>query len=147
MKIGNRLIDISLRRSLLREQFLGTGCVHFREFERSLRVGQVAFRLRDRGLKKSRIDLRDHLASFHLRIKIHEQLRDISRDLTAHLHVDHGIQRAGRSNGLGNGAARYRCGLIICSASVPALPDDKRDNEQPSDEREPGKKTFHASGG
>jgi hypothetical protein len=138
MKIGNCLIDVSWRRSLLREQFLGAGCVHFRQFQRSLRVGQVAFRLRDRGLKKRRIDLRDHLSSFHLRIKIHEQLRDISRDLTAHLHVDHGIQPAGRSDGLGDGAARYCCGLIICSAAVPALPDDKRENEQPGDEGEPG---------
>jgi hypothetical protein len=69
MKIGNCLIDVSWRRSLLREQFLGAGCVHFRQFQRSLRVGQVAFRLRDRGLKKRRIHLRDHLSSFTWELK------------------------------------------------------------------------------
>jgi hypothetical protein len=78
MKSGHRLIDISLRRSLLRKQVLCALCVHFRQLKRGLCVGQVALCLRNRGLKKRRIDLRDHLTRFHLRIKIHEQLRDIS---------------------------------------------------------------------
>jgi hypothetical protein len=33
------------------------------------------------------------------------------------------------------------------TANRTQLPDDKRDNEQPGDEGEPGKETFHASGG
>ena len=72
MKIGDRLVDISLRRSLLCKQFLGARCIHFRQLKRGLRVGQVALCLRNGGLKQHRIDLRNHLARFHLGIKIHE---------------------------------------------------------------------------
>ena len=78
MKIGHRLIHISLRRSLLRKQFLRARRIHLRKFERGLRIRQIALRLRDRCLKKRRIDLRNHLAGFHLGIKIREQLGDIS---------------------------------------------------------------------
>jgi len=78
MKVCHCLIQIGLRRSLLRKQFLGARPVHFREFERGLRIRQIPFRLRDRCLKKRRIDLGDHLAGFHVGVKIREQLRDIS---------------------------------------------------------------------
>jgi len=60
-----------------------------------------SLRLRDRCLKKRRINLRDYLACFDLRIKIDKQLRDVAGDLAADLDIDHGIEGAGRGDHLG----------------------------------------------
>ena len=88
-------------------------------------------------LEERGINLRDHLAGFDLRIKIDKQLSDIPRDLAAHLHVDDGIERAGRSHCLCNRAARDRCSLIVCTATVAALAYHRGDNEQHDDECDP----------
>ena len=62
--------------------------------ERGLCVGQIALSLSNRCLKKRRVDLGDYLAGFHLGIKIHKQLCDISRNLAPHLHINYRIERA-----------------------------------------------------
>src|SRR5205823_9955309 len=69
MKGRHCLIDVSLRRSLLRKQFLCPFAVHSRELKRGLGVCQISLRLSDGGLKKSRIDLGDHLAAFTCELK------------------------------------------------------------------------------
>src|SRR5207244_65982 len=147
MKICQRLVQVRLRGGFPGKQLLRALCVYPCELERSLRAGQIALGLSDRGLKKSRINLRHDLAGFHLRIKIREQLRDVPRDLAAYLHVDHGIECAGCGNRLRNWPARNRCSLIISSATVAALPHDKRDEQQPDNSDEPGDETFHLSSG
>ena len=113
MKVGHRLIEIGLRGILFRDQLLGARRIELRELERRLRIGQIAFGLRDARLKNDGIDLRDHLARFHRRIKIDEQLLNVARDLTAHLHVYDRIQRAGRGDRLRDRTARDRDGLIF----------------------------------
>jgi len=84
--------------------------------------------LGDSGLKKRRINLRYYLAGFDLRIKIHEQLRDVPRDLAANLHVDHRIERARRGNRLSDAAAGYFCRLIIRSASIAEMANNDCNN-------------------
>ena len=66
MKGSRRLIEILLRRIFLGKKFLGPRRVYFCELKRRLRGREIAFGLRDRCLKQSRINLRDGLASFHL---------------------------------------------------------------------------------
>ncbi len=63
-------------------------------------------------LENDRIDLRDHVAGFHDRIKIRGQLLNVTRHLAAHLNVLDRIQRAGRRHRLRNGPTRHRRGLI-----------------------------------
>ena len=147
MKGRHCLIDVSLRRSLLRKQFLCPFAVHSRELERGLGVCQISLRLSDGGLKKSRIDLGDHLARFHLRIKIRKQFCDISRNLAAYLHINDWIERACGRDSLGDGAARDHRSLIICRASVATLTENGRDNQQRNNDGKPGDKTFHSSNG
>jgi hypothetical protein len=72
------LVQIGLRRSFSGKKFLDASGIYFCEFERGLRIRQVAFGLSDSCLKERRIDLGDYLAGFYLGIKIHKQLRDIS---------------------------------------------------------------------
>jgi hypothetical protein len=78
MKICHRLVQIGLRGSFPGKKFLRASGIYFGELERGLCVGQIAFSLSDGCLKKHWIDLGDYLAGFHLGIKIHKQLRDIS---------------------------------------------------------------------
>ena len=78
MKIRYCLVEVRLGGGLPGKKFLDARGVHFRELERGLRAGQIAFGLRDRSLKQYGIDLRNQLARFHVRIKIHEQLLDVA---------------------------------------------------------------------
>ena len=146
MKGRHCLIDVSLRRSVLREQFLCPSRIYFCELKRGLGVRQISLRLGDSGLKKRWIDLGHDLACFYLRIKIGEQLRDVPRDLAAHLYVDDGIERARGGYCLCNRASRDGGNLIIASAAVAALPHHGSDNEQPNDQSDPRDKTFHLHG-
>ena len=91
MKIGQGLIKIGLRRILLRDERLGACLIQAREFERRLRIGQVTLCLIDIRLKNHGIDLCNHLARFHDRVKIDEELLNISRDLASNLDVLHRV--------------------------------------------------------
>jgi hypothetical protein len=124
------LVQIGLRGSFPGEKFLDASGIYFGEVERGLCVRQIAFSLSDGCLKKRWVDLGDHLAGFHLGIKIHKQFCDISRNLAPHLHINDRIERARRGNSLGNGAARNSCSLIICGTSLAALPKSSSDNQQ-----------------
>ena len=147
MKIRHGLIEVRLGGILLGKEILRAFRVYLRKLQRGLCVGQIAFGLSDRCLKERRIDLRDHLAGFHLRIKIGKQLCDIPRDLAAHLHVHDGIERARRGHCLCNRAARDSCGLIICSRRRCGIGRTTEATMSSSDdEGDPREKTFHSSG-
>ena len=139
-------LPVGLRRSFPGKKFLGPRGIQFCELQRSLRISEIAFRLSDRCLKKRWIDLGHDLACFYLRIKIGEQLRDVPRDLAAHLHVDDGIERARGGYCLCNRASRDGGNLIIASAAVAALPHHGSDNQQPDDQSDPRDKSFHLCG-
>lgn len=121
--------------------------IYFGKLESGLCVRQIAFSLSDGCLKKHWVDLGDHLAGFHLGIKIHQQFCDISRNLAPDLHINDRIERARRGNSLGNGAARNSCSLIICGTSLAALPKSSSDNQQSYNDGNPKDKTFHSSDG
>ena len=116
-----------MRGVLFRHQFLGARLVQPRQFEGRACVRQVAFGLCHVRLKNDGIDLRDHLARFHLRIKIDEQFLNVARDLAADLHVDHGIQRPGCGDRLGDGSLRYRRCLECDLRNPGAVANQKRD--------------------
>ena len=86
-----------------------------RQFERRLRVGQIAFRLCDSGLKKRRIDLGDHLARFHLRIKVHEQLCILPETWLPTCTFTTGFSVPVAVTAWVMRAARHRCCLITCA--------------------------------
>ena len=146
VKACHCLVQIGLGRGFSGEEFLCARGIYFGKLQRGLCVGQIAFCLSDCCLKKHRINLRDYLAGFYLGIKIDKQFCDVPRDLAAHLHVDDGIQRAGRGNRLRNRAARNGGDLIILSAPVAALPHHGSDNQQPNDQSDPRDKSFHLCG-
>ena len=109
MQSGHRLIEIGLRGILFRDQLLRPRLIDFRaSSSAACALRQIAFGLRHRRLKKGRIDLRDNLARFHLRIKIDEKFLDVTRNLTADLHVHDRVQRAGGGHGLRDRTARHR---------------------------------------
>ena len=126
MKIGHRLVEIGLRGVLFRDQVFGSLGIDSRQFEGGVRIGEVAFRLRDAGLENGRIDLRDHLARLHRRIKIGEQLLDVTRNLAADLHVHDRIERAGGRDRLRDRAARHGRGLIFHSAGLVPPPEEEQ---------------------
>ncbi len=146
MKGRRRRIEILLGRIFLGEKFLRSRGIYFGKLKCGLGGGEIAFGLRDRGLKQGRIDLGDDLPGFHLRIKISEKFLNVTRDLATDLHVDDRIERTRRSNRLCNRAARDRGDLIIFRAAAPALPHHGSDNEQPNDQSDPRDKTFHLRG-
>jgi len=128
MKGRRRRIEILLGRIFLGEKFLRSRGIYFGKLKCGLGGGEIAFGLRDRGLKQGRIDLGNHLPGFNLRIEIGEQFRDVSRDLAAHLHVHDRIERTGCGYRLCNRAARDGGDLIIFRAAAPALPHQGSDN-------------------
>ena len=128
MQICHCLIQIGLRGSFSGKKVLCARCIHLRKLQPCLRTCHVAFRLSDSCLKQHGIDLSDDLAGFYLRIKIHKQFRDISRNLAADLDVDDRIECTRCRNRLGNGTACDRCGLIVCSAAVATLADNRCNN-------------------
>ena len=121
--------------------------VHPCELERGLRVGEIAFGLSDRGLKKRRINLRDHLAGFDLRIKIGKQFRDVAGDLAADLDIDHGIERAGCRDYLRQRTAGDRRRLKIRRTPLPALTHGKEQDERADNDDGQRKKALHAGEG
>ena len=146
MKIGHGLIEIRLRGILFRDERLGARGIQAREFERRLRIVQVPLGLIDVRLKNHGIDLRDHLARFHDRVKIGEEFLNVSRDLTSHLNVLHGVQGSRRRDRLRDRPTSDSDRLETLPGTAPAFAKQQRSKHQHDESNDERERSFQHLG-
>ena len=121
-RVDGRLggVEIALRQKAPRGQFLGARVLLLRvdqlnatPVEVALGLGEVRVRLRQvgprllgLGFEQRRVEAREHLTLLHERVEVGAEERDVPGYLAADLHGGHRLERAGRSDGFDDVAAR-----------------------------------------
>jgi hypothetical protein len=133
-----RLVQLGQRGIFFCEQLLSAPLGRLRVLERGARISQITFGLRDSCLEDRRVDLRYHLALLHRRIEVHEKLLNVAGNLTANLHIDDRVERAGRGHRLRDCATHDSHGLVFtrAAATAPAKTENReqRNGDKSGDE-------------